>query len=103
MIILCYIFPPLAVLLMGRPFSAMLNLFLTAFLFWIPGIKHALVVYADWRINGQFNRVVDAVNNPAYIKEGRGPQNVTHHHYHGNTDDPRVGANGTVFRRKSQG
>ena len=103
MMLLCYIFPPLAVLLMGRPFSAVLNMGLTAFCFWLPGIKHALWVYADWKMNRQFGRVVDAVNNPAYIKAGKGVTNVTHNHYHGNTGDPRVGANGTVFRRKSQG
>jgi len=101
MILLCYMFPPLAVLLMGRPFSAAFNLFLTAFCFWVPGIKHALWVYADWKMNKQFTRVVDAVNHPAYIKAGKGPQNVTHHHYHADAGDPRVGANGTVFHRKS--
>ncbi len=70
MILLCYLFPPLAVLLMGRPFSAVLNLGVTAFLFWVPGIKHALHIYADWRVTKHVDRVVDAVNYPAHVERG---------------------------------
>lgn len=44
--------PPLAVLLCGKPFQALLNFLLTA-LFWVPGLIHALLVvhnyYADQR------------------------------------------------------
>jgi uncharacterized membrane protein YqaE (UPF0057 family) len=46
------ILPPLAVLLAGKPFQAILNLILTL-LFYVPGLIHALFVvhnhYADQR------------------------------------------------------
>jgi uncharacterized membrane protein YqaE (UPF0057 family) len=42
--------PPLAVLLSGKPFQALLNIVLTV-AFWVPGVIHALFVvhnhYAD--------------------------------------------------------
>lgn len=41
--LLCIFLPPLAVLNTGRPFSALLNAFLTL-LFWVPGIIHAVIV-----------------------------------------------------------
>lgn len=46
---LCSFFlPPLAVLLTGRPMSAVLNVFLTIFGLWVVGIAHALwVVHTD--------------------------------------------------------
>lgn len=68
MLLLCFICPPLAVLFMGRPFSAILNSLLTLFLFWVPGIKHALVVYADWKSERQVSRIVTAINHPAYLR-----------------------------------
>ena len=46
------ILPPLAVLLVGKPFQAIINLILTL-LFYVPGLIHALLVvnnhYADKR------------------------------------------------------
>jgi uncharacterized membrane protein YqaE (UPF0057 family) len=103
MLLLCYLFPPLAVLLMGKPFSATFNLMLTAFLFWIPGVKHALICYASWKAEQQFGRVVDAVNHPTYIKAGGRQEAVVHNHYHpvaDHSNNPYVGKNGTVFGRK---
>jgi len=48
------ILPPVAVLMVGKPVQALLNIFLTL-LFWIPGMIHALLVvgnhYADQRTN----------------------------------------------------
>jgi uncharacterized membrane protein YqaE (UPF0057 family) len=41
--LLAIIFPPLAVLLCGKPVQAILNLVLTLCL-WIPGVVHALFV-----------------------------------------------------------
>ncbi|MBU8908519.1 YqaE/Pmp3 family membrane protein [Desertibacillus haloalkaliphilus] len=38
--VLCILFPPLALLLIGRPVKALLNLVLCLFI-WIPGIIHA--------------------------------------------------------------
>jgi uncharacterized membrane protein YqaE (UPF0057 family) len=52
--IIAILLPPLAVLLAGKPFQAILNLFLTALLY-VPGLIHALVVvsnhYADRRVD----------------------------------------------------
>ncbi len=41
--LLAIIFPPLAVLLCGKPIQAVLNCFLTLLL-WIPGVVHAILV-----------------------------------------------------------
>lgn len=43
MYLIAVVFPPLAVLLTGRPFQALLNLGLTMF-FWVPGVIHAIMV-----------------------------------------------------------
>jgi uncharacterized membrane protein YqaE (UPF0057 family) len=43
---LAIVFPPLAVLLCGRPIQALLNLFLLLFL-WVPAVVHALLVVHD--------------------------------------------------------
>ena len=52
MYLLAVVLPPLAVLLCGKPFQAIVNVALTL-LFWIPGTVHALFVahnyYADKR------------------------------------------------------
>ena len=108
MIVLCYICPPLAVLLMGKPFNAVLNVFLTALLFWVPGIKHALFCYADWAADKKFGRVVDAINHPSHVRAGGGAGTfVTNNYYGANNSEaqpvnsPHIGENGTVFRRKS--
>jgi uncharacterized membrane protein YqaE (UPF0057 family) len=41
------ILPPLAVLLCGRPFLALLNVILTL-CFWIPGVIHAILVVSSY-------------------------------------------------------
>jgi uncharacterized membrane protein YqaE (UPF0057 family) len=41
--LLAILFPPLAVLLCGRPFLAVVKFFLTL-CFWVPGMIHALFV-----------------------------------------------------------
>lgn len=101
---LCYVFPPLAVLCMGRPFSMSLNCLLTL-CGWVPGVKHALVIYADWKVNYGVNQITAAVHNPQYaralpeqsegrVRRGREPMTVVVY------DNPHVGKNGTYFRRK---
>lgn len=40
--LLCFLLPPLAVLLRGRPVSALLNILLS--LLYLPGVIHALVI-----------------------------------------------------------
>lgn len=50
--LIAILLPPLGVLLAGKPFQALINLFLTL-LFYVPGLIHALLVvhnhYADRR------------------------------------------------------
>ena len=46
MYFLAVIFPPLAVLLTGKPVQALLNLLLTI-LGWVPGAIHAILVVKD--------------------------------------------------------
>ncbi|CAG9606887.1 YqaE/Pmp3 family membrane protein [Pseudoneobacillus rhizosphaerae] len=43
MYLLAIICPPLAVLFIGKPFQALLNLVLTCF-FYVPGLIHAILV-----------------------------------------------------------
>lgn len=101
---LCYVFPPLAVLLMGRPFSAIGNMFACLF-FWVPGVKHALVCYADYKVDTSVKKVTKAINNPTWTRadkeqsEGRvrgKRERIAVIQYEG----ADVGMNGTQFRRK---
>lgn len=101
---LCYVFPPLAVLLMGRPFSAVGNCFLIMF-GWVPGVKHALVCYADYKIENGVKRVTKAIDNPAYTKKA--PRQAARQPAPRQAarevivyDNPHVGKNGTFFRPK---
>jgi len=58
--LLAILLPPVAVLLCGRPVTALLNLVLTL-LGWIPGMIHALVIVADYNANKRTDRVVAAM------------------------------------------
>ncbi len=58
--LLAILLPPLAVLLCGRPLTALLNLLLTLLL-WIPGVIHAMVIVADYNANKRTDKVVAAV------------------------------------------
>nr|WP_248291746.1 MULTISPECIES: YqaE/Pmp3 family membrane protein [unclassified Novosphingobium] len=51
------LFPPLALLLVGKPFQAVLNLFL-CLLFWIPGVVHALFVVHSAKADARTQRIV---------------------------------------------
>jgi uncharacterized membrane protein YqaE (UPF0057 family) len=59
--LLCFIFPPLAVLACNKPGQAALNLLLTCCL-WLPGTLHALFVVADTCANERTRMVVNAIN-----------------------------------------
>ena len=96
MLVLCYICPPLAVFLMGKPGSAILNMVLTMCLFWVPGISHALVCYADWKATKHVDRVVNAVNEPAYVKR----QQLHQQRVANQAANPYVGRKGTVYARR---
>jgi uncharacterized membrane protein YqaE (UPF0057 family) len=55
--------PPLAVLLCGKPFQALLNVILTL-LFWIPGMIHAILVVNNHYADKRTARIVKAMNDP---------------------------------------
>jgi uncharacterized membrane protein YqaE (UPF0057 family) len=55
--LLAIILPPVAVLVCGKPFQALLNLFLTL-LFWVPGMIHALLVANDYYEDERADRMV---------------------------------------------
>lgn len=58
MYFLAIILPPLAVLLVGKPFQALLNLILTIF-FWIPGAIHAILVVKDKKDEKRMKKLID--------------------------------------------
>jgi uncharacterized membrane protein YqaE (UPF0057 family) len=60
MYLLAILFPPLAVLLCGKPFQAVLCVILTLF-FWIPGVIHAMAVVADCKANQRTAQMAAAV------------------------------------------
>lgn len=58
--ILAFLLPPLAVLLCGKPFTAVLNLLFTL-LFWVPGIVHALIVVSSHKGDQRAARQIRAM------------------------------------------
>lgn len=107
LLFLCYVCPPFAVLLMGRPFSAFVNLIMTAF-GWVPGVRHALVMYADHKGTKAVKQVVGAINHPKWTQEksGRPVPGVAMKRGKWKEEpvivnSPHVGMNGTQFRRKN--
>ena len=62
------ILPPLAVLLCGKPMQALLNCFLTLFL-WIPGVLHALFVVSSHKADQRNKELIHAMHH--YAKWGR--------------------------------
>ena len=58
--LIAILLPPLAVLLCGKPFQALLNIFLTL-LFWIPGMIHALLVVNNHLEDKRANRIIKAM------------------------------------------
>jgi uncharacterized membrane protein YqaE (UPF0057 family) len=53
---LCILFPPLAVLLTGKPISALFNAVLTL-CFWVPGVIHAFFVVNDFKNEQRLRRL----------------------------------------------
>jgi uncharacterized membrane protein YqaE (UPF0057 family) len=97
---LCYVCPPLAVLCMGRPFSAVANCVFTLF-GWAPGVRHALVLYADQKVDGHVNKISGAINNPAHVRQRRASSPRVEREVVPVYDSPHIGAKGTRFRAKN--
>lgn len=62
--LIAILFPPLAVLLCGKPIQAILNVFLTL-LFWIPGMIHALFVVNSHIADKRADRLEKAIRETA--------------------------------------
>ncbi|MFH5187089.1 YqaE/Pmp3 family membrane protein [Paenibacillus sp. TAB 01] len=58
--LLCFLVPPLAILLCGKPGKALLNLVLWCCLI-IPGIVHALLVVKEHKDDKRFARLEKAM------------------------------------------
>ena len=61
MYLLAILLPPIAVLLVGRPILALLNLFLCCF-FYVPGIVHALFMVHSKKNDKRHKEIMSAVN-----------------------------------------
>lgn len=59
--LLSIIFPPLAVLLAGKPIQALLNVVLTL-LAWIPGMIHAILVVNEYKADKRMKEQVKLMN-----------------------------------------
>lgn len=56
--ILAVIFPPLAVLMCGRPFNAVISLGLTLLL-WVPGVVHAFLIVLEYKADKRMLKQVE--------------------------------------------
>ena len=56
--------PPLAVLLCGKPFQALLNVILTI-AFWVPGVVHAIFVVHNYYADQRNERLIQAMRDSA--------------------------------------
>ena len=54
------VFPPLAVLLAGKPFQAFINIFLTCCV-WVPGVIHAIMVVNEYKADRRNEALAHAV------------------------------------------
>ena len=58
--LLAILFPPVAVLVAGKPFQAILNVLLTLMM-WFPGAIHAIFVIHNYYADKRTERVVEAI------------------------------------------
>ena len=57
MYLLAIFFPPLAVLICGKPIQALINFFL-CFLIWIPAVIHAILIVRDHKADKRMERQI---------------------------------------------
>lgn len=67
--LIAILLPPLAVLLCGKPFQAILNIFLSL-LFYFPGMIHALFVVGNYYADQRTNKVVRAIRGSRHRDDG---------------------------------
>jgi uncharacterized membrane protein YqaE (UPF0057 family) len=106
--LLAIMFPPLAVLSCYRPFSAVFNCFLTL-LFWLPGVIHAWAVVDDFYNNTYNKRLVKSIDGLRQPLLAVAASNTVPRARRAKAlleprpepvDDPYVGVDGKVFRRR---
>jgi uncharacterized membrane protein YqaE (UPF0057 family) len=69
--LLAIILPPIAVLLCGKPFQAILDFFL-CLLLWVPGVVHALFVVNSYLADQRTERLERAIRETAATRSGTG-------------------------------
>ena len=102
--ILAVFLPPLALLLNGQIFSAILNVFLTLLL-WRPGVRHAQFVLYQHLDDKRARLMASATHRPDWTKtlqpvkpaQSKQPKPVIEV-----IDQPDVGMNGTRFRKRCE-
>lgn len=60
MYLLALVLPPVAVLLVGKPFQALLNLILTLF-FWLPGAIHAVLLVHEKKADERMKKQAELI------------------------------------------
>ncbi|MEK3954011.1 MULTISPECIES: YqaE/Pmp3 family membrane protein [Psychrobacillus] len=60
--LLAIFLPPVAVLLVGKPFQAFIN-FLLCFLIWIPAVIHAILVVNEHKANKRMVKQAKLISN----------------------------------------
>ena len=74
--LLSIIFPPAALLMIGKPGQAILNLFF-CFMFWLPGVIHALMTISADERKRETDRLIRAMKGEAEPVPGVNPALVT--------------------------
>ncbi len=99
----CFICPPLAVAMHGKPISAIFNMLLCLF-FWVPGVLHALMINDQAHAKRQTRTLVRAIRGkkvkrkkPCPVHREDRVRRTTSDSY----DDPTIGEGGTVFKKKT--
>ncbi|AAP26212.1 MULTISPECIES: YqaE/Pmp3 family membrane protein [Bacillus] len=59
MYLLAIVLPPVAVLICGKPFQAIINFILTL-IFWVPGVIHAILVVHDKKADRRLKKQIQA-------------------------------------------
>lgn len=65
--LLAIVFPPLAVLLCGKPLQALCNIILTL-CFWVPGVIHAIMMVSSHQADQRAERIVDAIHQSTDVE-----------------------------------
>lgn len=68
--VIAILLPPLAVLLAGKPFQALLVSIPLTLLFWLPGIIHAWMVVSNHYADGRQKRLVRDMTRAQIAAQG---------------------------------